>query len=181
MLSSPNEVSSDEPHWSVLDQYFSAYSLKICVVWSATLRGKAAPLQAWSGPEGSRKLRFPDYMTTAQDGGKVVSPTHQPALPQKMLLVLISVRGWIEPRAIGRSEGIFQWKIPMTPSGIEPVTFRFVAQHLNHCAIAIAHYVKIFRLNSNTNCGLLLLVIDPIRNFCTKKLIIRKDKCIWRS
>ena len=22
----------------------------------------------------------------------------------------------------------------MTPSGIEPVTFRFVAQHLNHCA-----------------------------------------------
>jgi hypothetical protein len=30
---------------------------------------KAVPLQAWSGPEGSRKLRFPDYMTTAQDGG----------------------------------------------------------------------------------------------------------------
>jgi len=29
------------------------------------------PLQAWSGPEGSRKLRFPDFMTTAQDGGKV--------------------------------------------------------------------------------------------------------------
>jgi hypothetical protein len=32
---------------------------------------KAVPLQAWSGPEGSRNLRFPDYMTTAQDGGKV--------------------------------------------------------------------------------------------------------------
>jgi len=28
-----------------------------------------------------RKLRFPDFMTTAQDGGKVVSPTHQPPLP----------------------------------------------------------------------------------------------------
>jgi len=27
---------------------------------------KAVPLQAWSGPEGSRKLRFPDFMTTAQ-------------------------------------------------------------------------------------------------------------------
>jgi hypothetical protein len=26
---------------------------------------KAVPLQAWSGPEGSRTLRFPDYMTTA--------------------------------------------------------------------------------------------------------------------
>ena len=40
-------------------------------------KGKAVPLQAWSGPEGSRKLRFPDFMTTAQDGGKVVSLTHR--------------------------------------------------------------------------------------------------------
>ena len=43
--------------------------------------GKAVPLQAWSGPEGSRELRFPDFMTTAQDGGKVVSITHRPPLP----------------------------------------------------------------------------------------------------
>jgi hypothetical protein len=43
-------------------------------------KGKAVPLQAWSDPEGSRKLRFPDFMTTAQDGGKVVSLTHQPPL-----------------------------------------------------------------------------------------------------
>ena len=28
-----------------------------------------------------RELRFPDFMTTAQDGGKVVSPTHRPPLP----------------------------------------------------------------------------------------------------
>jgi len=42
--------------------------------------GKAVPLQAWSGPEGSRKLRFPDFMTTAQYGGKVVSLTHWPPL-----------------------------------------------------------------------------------------------------
>jgi hypothetical protein len=33
-----------------------------------------------SGPEGSRKLRFPDYMTKAQGGGKVVSLTHRPTL-----------------------------------------------------------------------------------------------------
>jgi hypothetical protein len=43
-------------------------------------KGKAVPLQAWSGLEGSRKLRFPDYMTTAQDGAKVVSLTHRPPL-----------------------------------------------------------------------------------------------------
>jgi len=42
-------------------------------------KGKAVPLQAWSGPEGSTKLRF---MTTAQDGGKVVNLTHRPPLPQ---------------------------------------------------------------------------------------------------
>ena len=44
-------------------------------------KGKAVSLQAWSGPEGSTKLRFPDFMTTAQDGGKVVSLTHRPPLP----------------------------------------------------------------------------------------------------
>jgi len=42
---------------------------------------KSAPLQAWSGPEGSRKLRFSDFVTTAQNGGKVVSRTHRPPLP----------------------------------------------------------------------------------------------------
>jgi len=42
---------------------------------------KVVSLQAWTGPEGSRKLRFPDSMTTAQDGGKVVSLTHRRSLP----------------------------------------------------------------------------------------------------
>jgi len=42
---------------------------------------KSVPLQACSDPEDVGKLRFPDYMTTAQDGGKVVSPTHRPPLP----------------------------------------------------------------------------------------------------
>jgi hypothetical protein len=42
---------------------------------------EAVPLQARSGPEGSRKLRFPDFMTAAQEGGKVVSLTRRPPLP----------------------------------------------------------------------------------------------------
>jgi hypothetical protein len=45
------------------------------------VKSKAVPLQAWSGLEGSRKSRFPDFMTKAQDGGKVVSLTHRPHLP----------------------------------------------------------------------------------------------------
>jgi hypothetical protein len=55
--------------------------LKIFHNFELKKKGKAVPLQAWSGPEGSRNLRFPDYMTTAQDGGKVVSLTHRPPLP----------------------------------------------------------------------------------------------------
>jgi len=47
------------------------------------VKGKAVPLQAWSGPEGSRKLRFPDFKTTAQDGGRAVSLTHRPPLPPR--------------------------------------------------------------------------------------------------
>jgi len=56
-------------------------------------KGKAVPLQAWSGPESSRKLRFPDFMKKAQDGGKGVSLTYRPPLSQEIYLVLISVRG----------------------------------------------------------------------------------------
>jgi len=44
-------------------------------------KGKSVPLQAWSGQEGSRKLRIPDFVTTAQDGGKVVSLKYRPPLP----------------------------------------------------------------------------------------------------
>jgi len=56
-------------------------------------KGKAVPLQAWSGPEGSRKLRFPDFMTTAQEGGKLSALRTGCLYPQEIHLVLISVRG----------------------------------------------------------------------------------------
>jgi len=41
----------------------------------------AVPLEVWSDPEGSKKLRFPDFMTTVQGGCKVVGLTHRPHLP----------------------------------------------------------------------------------------------------
>ena len=59
-------------------------------VWS---KGKAVPLQAWTGPEGSRKLRLPDFVTTAQDGGRLSALRTGRLYPQEILVVLISVRG----------------------------------------------------------------------------------------
>jgi len=44
-------------------------------------KGKSVPLQAWSDPDGSRKLRFPDFMAMVQDCDKVVSLRHRPPLP----------------------------------------------------------------------------------------------------
>ena len=64
------------------DGHSGRRSEHIDVMWGeGDVEGKALPLQAWRCPEGSRKLRFQDFMTTAQNGGKVVNLTLRPPLP----------------------------------------------------------------------------------------------------
>jgi len=89
-------------------------------------KGKAVPLQAWTGPEGCRKLRFLDFVTATQDGGRLSALSTGRFYRQEIILVLISVRDLVDRK------DFMSMKNPLTPAGIEPATFRFVAQHLNH-------------------------------------------------
>jgi hypothetical protein len=91
--------------------------------------GQAHTVPGSWGSQISRQL--------AHEGGKVVIPTHWPPLPpQELFLVPTSVEGWVNPRAMIWLEGLCQWKIPVTPSGIKLVTFRLVPMGVcNHVKI----------------------------------------------
>ena len=57
-------------------------------------KGKAIPLQAWTGHEDSRKLRGPQISRhSTLEGCKVVSLRHRPIYPQELFLVVVSLRG----------------------------------------------------------------------------------------
>jgi hypothetical protein len=56
---------------------------------TSSKKGKAIPLQAWTGPEGSRRLRLPDFKTI----GTLSALRTGRLYPQETFLVLISVRG----------------------------------------------------------------------------------------
>ena len=64
--------------------------------------------QAWTGPEGSRKLKLPDFVTTAQDGGRLSAlRTGRLYPPRKYSWYSFLLEAESTPRAIVRSEGFY--------------------------------------------------------------------------
>ena len=55
----------------------------MCVCVCVCEKDKAIPLQAWTGPEGSRRMRLIDFKTVAHEGGKVVILLHRLPLPPR--------------------------------------------------------------------------------------------------
>jgi hypothetical protein len=76
------------------------YKMNIYVTY-IPCKCKAIPLQALTGPEGSSRLRLPDFKTIGTQSWRGCQPYAPAAFtPREMFLVLIS----IDPRAIVRPE-----------------------------------------------------------------------------
>ena len=75
-------VPGDEDHRKS-SRTKSSQSVKLPIHLHVVKKGKAVPLQAWSGPEGSKEVKVPRFRDNGTGWYKVVSLTHRPPLPPR--------------------------------------------------------------------------------------------------
>jgi hypothetical protein len=93
-------------------------------------------------PIGLWEVEVPTFSRQSAEGWLWGCQPYAPAaLYPGRFLVLISVRGWVDPRVIVRVEGLGQLKNSMASSGIESATFRLVAYYLNKLYLFIYLFI----------------------------------------
>jgi len=88
------------------------------------------------------KLRLPDFVTTAQDGGRLPALRAGSLYPRKYPWYSFLSEAESTPGPWYDRKDFMSMKNPLTPAGIEPATYQFVAQHLNHCATVVHLFHK---------------------------------------
>jgi hypothetical protein len=101
----------------------------VSILWGLTIfwydymkcnKGKGIPV---TGHRGSHVLRkIGSQMTARLSSSRSCRP-----LPPGKFLVIVCVRGWVDPKVIVRLEIVGQLEKLMASSGIEPATFRLLA------------------------------------------------------
>jgi hypothetical protein len=113
-------------------------------------KGKDMPVTGRGAPDGCETSRLPHFLDNRlTDGGESVRLTRSHPLPPRRFLILISIRSWVDPRAIVRLEELGKFEFPMT-TGIEPATFRPVTHCLDYAtACPASSYITSTSLFAN--------------------------------
>ena len=59
----------------------STSSENFLLEWPLKVKGKSVPVQPWTGPEGSRRLRLPDFKQSAHEGVRLSALSTGPLYP----------------------------------------------------------------------------------------------------